>query len=146
MVAQPLYAEDLVVGSVYDLGSYEVSLAEILDFARRWDPQVFHVDQAAAAAGFFGGVIASGVHTVAIYQRLSVLGPYRDWAVIAGRRVITEFPAPVRPGVLTGSLTIEQVTPARPDRSLVTTSGGLTGPDGAPVLRSTVDAFVRRRP
>ena len=144
-MADLLCAEDLVAGSVHDLGSYDVGLEEILQFAAHWDPQVFHVDRAAAESGFFGGVIASGVHTVAIYQRLSVLGAYRHWAVIAGRRVTSEFPAPVRPGTLTGSLTIQQVTPTRTDRSLVTTRGALTGPDDEIVLLITVEAYVRRR-
>ena len=97
-MAEPLYAEDLVVGSVHGLGTYQVTLQEILDFAEKWDPQVFHVDRAAAEAGFFGEIIASGVHTVAIFQRLAVRGAYRHWSVIAGRRVSAEFPAPVRPG------------------------------------------------
>lgn len=143
---EPLYAEDLVVGSVHDLGTYRVTLREILDFAEQWDPQVFHVDQAAAEEGFFGEVIASGVHTVAIAQRLAVLGAYRHWSVIAGRRVSAEFPRPVRPGdTLAGSLTIERVAPSGPGRSLVVTRG-LLAAEGGTVLDTAVEAYVRRRP
>ncbi len=145
-MAEPLYAEDLVVGSVHDLGTYQVTLQEILDFAEQWDPQIFHVDVQAANAGFFGEIIASGVHTVAIAQRLAVRGAYRHWSVIAGRRVSAEFPKPVRPGdTVAGSLTVERVTPTGPGRSLVVTRGRLTT-DGETVLDTTVEAYVRRRP
>jgi acyl dehydratase len=140
------YADDLSAGDEFDLGSYQVSLAEILEFAEQWDPQFFHVDESAAADGFFGGVIASGVHTVAIFQRLAVLGAYRHWAVIAGRRVTAELPAPLTPGLtVTGTLWIDRVRITRPDRALVTTRGRLAGPDGVPVLHTTVEAYVRRR-
>jgi acyl dehydratase len=145
-VSELLYAEDLTVGAEVELGSYRVTLEEILEFAGRWDPQVFHVDEAAAGRGFFGGIIASGVHTVAIYQRLAVLGAYRYWAVIAGRRVTAELLAPVTPGMtVTGTLTIERVNSTRPDRALVTTRGRLRAPDGVTVFDSTVEAYLHRR-
>ena len=83
-----LYAEDLPVGSTVELGSHAVTLEEMLEFARQWDPQGFHTDPEVAAAGHFGEVIASGIHTLGIYQRLSVEGAVGRWAVIAGRRVV----------------------------------------------------------
>ncbi len=61
------YGEDLAVGTVYQLGTHTVSEAEQLDFAAQWDPQDFHTDADAAAAGPFGGLIASGIHTLSIY-------------------------------------------------------------------------------
>lgn len=141
-----LFAEDLTEGDEFDLGTYRVGLDEILGFARQWDPQVFHVDESAAAEGFFGEVIASGVHTIAIYQRLAVLGAYGRWAVIAGRRVTAELPAPVTPGLtVAGTLWIDRITTTRPDRSMVLTRGRLAGPEGVPVLQTTVEAYVRRR-
>ncbi|MGH7092585.1 MAG: MaoC/PaaZ C-terminal domain-containing protein, partial [Stellaceae bacterium] len=60
MSNKPLYFEDYPVGAVFEGGAIAVSEADILDFARRWDPQVMHVDKAAATAGQFGGLIASG--------------------------------------------------------------------------------------
>ena len=51
-----------------------MSHEEIVDFASRWDPQPFHVDDEWARDGVFGEVIASGVHSFAIFQRLAVLG------------------------------------------------------------------------
>ena len=83
---------------------------------------------------------------MAIFQRLSVLGAYRHWAVIAGRRVVAEFPAPVRSGLLTASLIIERVELTKPDRGLVVTRGRLVDERDVTVLETTVEALVRRRP
>jgi acyl dehydratase len=59
------------VGQVLEAGPYVVSEAEILDFARQWDPQWFHTDVAAAEQGPFQGLIASGWHSCGIAMRLA---------------------------------------------------------------------------
>ncbi len=64
------YFEDYEAGSVYEFGSIAVEEAEVLDFARRFDPQVFHSDPEAAKKTVFGGLIASGWHTAAMMMRL----------------------------------------------------------------------------
>jgi acyl dehydratase len=64
------YFEDYPVGAVYGGGPITVGEQEILDFARRYDPQPMHVDKAAAEAGQFGGLIASGWHTGALMMQL----------------------------------------------------------------------------
>ena len=142
-----LYAEDLVVGSAHGLGEYKVTEEEIVAFANRWDPQPFHTDPEFAANGFFGGLIASGLHTLGILQRLAVLGVYRDWAIIAGRRIRdVSLPAPVRPGsVLSGQIIIDEITPTAPDRCLMVKRGRLTSGQ-TPVLEATFEAYIRRRP
>lgn len=66
------YFEDYIVGSVYEFGSIIVQEEDILDFARRYDPQVFHVDPEKAKGSPFGGLIASGWHTAALTMRLLV--------------------------------------------------------------------------
>jgi len=143
--ARPLFAEDLPVAEVVDLGTYAVSVDDIVDFARQWDPQPFHVDVAAAADGYFGEVIAAGVHAVAIFQRLAVVGAYRHWAVVAGRQVQLSMPAPLRPvAPVRGELTVRDVVATHPDRSLVTVDGRLVQ-DGTNVLEARVDLYVRRR-
>ncbi|WP_313404541.1 MaoC/PaaZ C-terminal domain-containing protein [Aeromicrobium sp.] len=143
--SQPLFAEDLPVAEVVDLGTYVVSVDEIVDFALQWDPQPFHVDVAAASDGYFGEVIAAGVHAVAIFQRLAVIGAYRHWAVVAGRQVQLSMPAPLRPAVpVRGELAVREVVETHPDRSLVTVDGRLLQ-DGTDVLIARVDLYVRRR-
>ncbi|TVR05709.1 MAG: dehydratase, partial [Salinarimonadaceae bacterium] len=61
--------EDVVVGSTTDLGSYAFTEQNIVDFARRYDPQPFHLDREAAARTHFGGLCASGWHTAAAWMK-----------------------------------------------------------------------------
>src|SRR5271154_14254 len=64
------YFEDYPVGAVFIGGPISVSEQKILDFARRYDPQPMHIDKAAAEAGQFGGLIASGWHTGSLMMQL----------------------------------------------------------------------------
>ncbi|WP_267616282.1 MaoC/PaaZ C-terminal domain-containing protein [Gordonia bronchialis] len=143
-----VYADDLEVGRVYQLDSYTLTEDEIVEFAKTWDPQIFHVDKAAAEAGAYGGLIASGLHTLSIYQRLAVAGSFGEWNVIAGKRFSdVQFLRPVRPGdTLTGTLVIDAVDIDPRGRALVTTTAELVNDRGAAVLSVTVDAYVRTRP
>lgn len=146
---RPLYAEDLEcsVGRYIDLGHYTPTETEIVEFATRWDPQTFHVDSGAATAGFFGGLIASGIHTLAIFERLAVLGAYRYWAIIAGRRIsAVEFTAPVTAGLtLRGSVSIVRIDYTRPNRATVSKHGSLMA-GSTTVLTLEVESYVHRRP
>ncbi|HEX3415900.1 MAG TPA: MaoC/PaaZ C-terminal domain-containing protein [Stellaceae bacterium] len=65
------YFEDYIPGAAFEYGEIRVDEAEILEFARRFDPQDMHVDPEAAKCGRFGGLIASGWHTGAMMMRLS---------------------------------------------------------------------------
>lgn len=67
-----LYWEDLEVGSEIRYGGHVVTEAEIIEFGREFDPQPFHVDPEAAAAGPYGGLIASGWQTAALCMRMMV--------------------------------------------------------------------------
>ena len=84
------YAGDLAVGQRFELGSYTISEEEIVGFAKQYDPVPIHTDIEAAATGPFGGLIASGFNTLAIYQRLIVEAV---WTQVAG---IVRFASPVR--------------------------------------------------
>jgi acyl dehydratase len=64
------YFEDYEPGCVYEFGSIAVDQAEIIEFARRYDPQIFHTDPEAAKASMYGGLIASGWHTSSLMMRL----------------------------------------------------------------------------
>ena len=66
------YFEDYVPGSVHELGTISISEPEIIEFARRYDPQPFHVDAEAARHTQFGGLIASGWQTAGLMMRLAV--------------------------------------------------------------------------
>ncbi len=77
------FLEDFTVGEVFETASVGVNATEILTFAESFDPQPFHLDEAAARAGFFGGLVASGWHTGALTMRLFVeSGVMREIGVI----------------------------------------------------------------
>jgi acyl dehydratase len=113
--------EDYAPGLAFEYGSVTVSEDEIIAFARRFDPQPMHVDPEAAAAGRFGGLIASGWHTVAIATRIFVEHYLSHVASIASPGVDEiRWPAPVRPGdVLRLRTTIVEARRSRskPDRA-----------------------------
>ena len=142
------FAEDAVPGYTRSIGAYPVTEADAVDFATQWDPQTFHTDSVVADAGIFGGLIASGIHTLAIYQRLEVTSRTDDWQVIAGRDIEKlRFLRPVRPGdVLTGTSTIvdRQLEPDR-RRGLITFAGELTNQSEETVLTLTMSAYLHMR-
>jgi acyl dehydratase len=94
------YFEDVEAGETEVLGSHTLTQAEIIAFARRYDPQPFHIDPEAARATIFGGLIASGWHTCAIMMRLSVEAARRREAAITGSPGVDScrWLKPVRPG------------------------------------------------
>src|SRR5688572_1493494 len=64
------YFDDLVVGEILESGTHQVTLDELLTFARQYDPQYFHTDPQAAKDSIFGEVIASGIYSMALWRRL----------------------------------------------------------------------------
>lgn len=141
------YAEDLVVDEVIDLGEIVLTREDMSDFAAQWDPQPFHTADHDVSAHYFGGVVASGVHTLAAFQRLAVLGAYTSWAVMAGKALRdVRFLQPVQPDDrLQGALRVVSIQLTDAERALVTQHGRLTV-SGEPVFEMTVDAYVYRRP
>ena len=65
-----IYFEDVLIGQTHRFGRYEVTAEEIVEFARQFDPQPFHLDAEAAKQSMFGGLIASGWHTGAMFIRM----------------------------------------------------------------------------
>ena len=93
------YFEDIDVGAVHELkGRYEVTKAELTEFAERYDPQPFHTDEAAAEESIFGSLAASGWHTASMCMRLLVDG-FLDEASMGARGVEDlRWKQPVYPG------------------------------------------------
>ena len=145
------YFEDLVVGQESYFGSYEVTREEVIEFARKWDPQPFHLSDEAAAKTHFGRLAASGWHTCAMTM-----------AVIARRVVETEqaglgspgvdelrWLRPVYPGdTLHVHSRIVEVRPSRskPEIGSFRSATTVTNQDGAAVLSFTSIVLIRRRP
>ncbi|MGZ6142003.1 MAG: MaoC family dehydratase [Myxococcales bacterium] len=144
------YFEDFTEGQVVDLGEQRVGEAEILDFARKFDPQPFHVDPDAARASMYGGLIASGWHTGSIYMGLLVSGLLRDSSSL-GSAGIDELRwlKPVRPGdVLRARVTITSIKPSakHPGRGTVFTLGELFNQGGERVMFVRSSGMFARRP
>lgn len=93
------YFDDYLPGATYDCGSVSVDQAEIIFFAKAFDPQPFHVDPGAAASGPYGGLIASGWHTAALMMRLYADNFISSVAAIASPGLDElRWLKPVRPG------------------------------------------------
>jgi acyl dehydratase len=141
--------EELPVGEPRELGSRSVSESEIVEFARKWDPQPFHVDRAAARESMFGELVASGLHTMAITNRIVADGFYLDVAVLGGPGIENiRFTEPVRPGdTLTVTLEVvsKRVTESDASRGLVRMAQRTTNQDGTQVLSMEVLSLVARR-
>jgi len=142
------YFEDIPAGERRTLGSHEMTKEAIIEFAERFDPQPFHVDEAAAAHSKFGGLIASGLHTMAVCQRLVTDGFYSEIANVAGLGIDeTRFHEPVRPGDrLTTHIEISETRPLehRDDRGLVVVDQRLDDGGGTTVLTSSALTLVER--
>jgi acyl dehydratase len=141
--------EDFRVGDVVELGPITVSEEEIVEFASRYDPQPFHVDPAAAKESPFGGLIASGWHTTALFMGMFVRGVLLDSASLGSPGVEeVRWLAPVRPGdTLTGRSTVTDKQPSSTDprRGTIFTTNEVLNQDGTVVLRMKARGFFTRR-
>jgi acyl dehydratase len=140
--------EDVVIGSVETSSAFLLTADEIIGFASRYDPLPIHIDQAAAAAGPFGVLTASGAHMVAIRMRLIHDFAYGGGVIAAIGLDEVRFLAPLRAGQ-TCQVEIEflekRESAKRPDRGVVTIRQTLLA-DGAPVLSLKDIVLMRRRP
>ena len=145
------YADDYRVGETFDLGVHVVTAEEIVAFASRYDPQPYHPTEEAGAASFFGGLVASGWHTGAIWMGLYVR------ALLDGARVegspgleTLRWHAPVRPGDrLVGRCEVGEIVPSpfRKDLATIKKKGSLTREGEAkPVMTLVLLSRFLRRP
>lgn len=143
------YLEDYREGRVYRFGEESVDAEEIVEFARRYDPQSIHTDPEAAADGPFGGLIASGWQTAALMMRLFADNYLTAVASLASPGIDElRWVRPLRPGDrLTLICETTGVRPSRskPDRGVLTTDVTLINQDGDPVLTATALNMVARR-
>ena len=144
------YAEDYNAGDVFDLGTYDVTREEIIEFSRKYDPFPFHVDDLAAQETIFGGIISSGWLTALIWLRLmhkaflcheTTLGSPGHEEMI--------WPTPVRPGDrLNGRLEIKEsrVSRSKPDLGFVRYSATLSNQECEEVFVTTSTLIVKPHP
>jgi acyl dehydratase len=142
--------EDYPVGAVYVGGPVAVSEQDILDFARRFDPQPMHVDKASAEAGPFGGLIASGWHTGSLMMQMLArhFVPQPGNLPSPGLDEL-RWLRPVRAGdVLSLRVTVETARRSRskPDQGVVTSLVEVLNQHGDVVLSLKPVSLVRCRP
>ncbi len=117
------YFEDYEPGTVHEFGTITVEEADIIEFGRRFDPQVFHTDLQAAKQTIYGGLIASGWHTASLMMRLFV-DHYLSGIASLGSPGVDEmrWTKPVRPGdILSLRVTVSETKRSRskPDRGVL---------------------------
>ncbi len=140
VVAQRWF-EDYRAGSVHEIGSVRVDKDEVIEFARRYDPQVFHIDEEAARNTLFGGLIASGWHTAALMMRL-LADNFLPGNASLGAPAVDElrWRLPVRPGdVLSVRVTVLETRRSRskPDRGVMRTGVEVTNQRGEVAMSLT---------
>ena len=109
------YFEDVAVGDIMRFGRYEVTKEEIVEYARQFDPQPFHLDEEAGRQSMFGGLIASGWHTGAMFIRMVVehMTPVHATTGAMGFDDL-KWLKPVRPGdTLTGRTEVLETWPSK---------------------------------
>jgi acyl dehydratase len=148
-----IWFDDMMVGRVDRYGSKLVERAEVIDFARQFDPQPFHLDDAAAAANpVFGRLAASGWHTAAMAMRMTA----DHWAEIGGRTILggagienLMWLKPVYPGdTIRCELAVTETRASRskPDRGIVKSELTVFNQHDEPVMRQTSVVMMARRP
>lgn len=152
-----MWFEDIEIGARRDLGHHTFTEEEIIAFARKYDPQTFHIDPEAAKHSMFGGLIASGWHTAAIWMKLALRdrekansrgNPLQRSGVSPGFEDM-RWLKPVRPGMTLyySSETIEKVVlRSRPDLGLIKSRNEAHDDKGELVLSFIGKGFVQRKP
>lgn len=148
MTKRVLYLEDFLVGQRFVSAPHTMDAAQIIAFAREFDPQPFHLDPEAAAHSFFKGLVASGWHTGAISMRLVVDGDLQIAGGMIGSGGEVTWPRPVRPGdTLQVYSEVIAITPSRsrPERGMVAVRSETRNQRGEVVQIHTAHLVVPRR-
>ena len=144
------YAEDYKAGDVFELGTYELSQKEIIEFAQKYDPFPFHVDEQAAKNTVFKGIISSGWLTGLVWLRMmhdSFLCHETTLGSPGHEEML--WPKPVRPGDrLTGLLEIKEsrVSVSKPDLGFVRYTSTLKNQNQEEVFITSSTVIVKPRP
>ena len=144
-----LYLDDVKVGQTFTSESHVMDVWRIKEFAAEFDPQPFHIDEAAAEQSVFHGLAASGWHTAAVAMRLLTTSGPRFADGILGLGAEISWPRPTRPGdVLHMVSEIEEIRPSQsnPERGIVTIRSTMLNQNGETVYLLKAKLLVPRRP
>lgn len=140
-----VYLDDIKVGDTFESREYEVTAEEIKEYANKYDPQIFHLDEEKAKDTFFKGLAASGWHTVSITMRLLVETiKFSKGTIGAGAQL--DWPTPTRPGdFLKAKSIVKEIkrSKSKPSQAIVTLENEITNQDGEVrlILTTKVLAF-----
>ena len=144
-----IHFEDYELGQARTIGSYQVSKDEIVEFAERYDPQPFHVDEAAARESIFGGLTASSCHTFALMGLIHSRHAEKAALVANLGAESLKFPSPVRPDdtlTLSNECVDKRVSKSRPTIGIVTSRSMLLNQRNEVVMDMLTKYMVQRRP
>ena len=145
-----MFWEDFVPGVRERMGQVIVDREEVIDFARRYDPQPFHIDEEEAENSIYGGIIASGWHTCSMVMRLMCDSYLLNSSSLGSPGIEgVKWPRPVYPDdVLTAFRTVTETraSSSKPDRGIVKTFWETENQNGDLVMSMTgINFFLRRR-
>ena len=143
------YWEDFKVGEVEQIGGKRVDRDELIEFAKQFDPQPFHIDEAAAKHSMYGGLIASGWHTCAMVMRM-MCDAYLSQSASVGSPGIDNLKwlKPVRPGdtISARRTTLEtRASKSKPDIGIVNNLWEVFNQNGEMVMSMQGYGMFRRR-
>jgi acyl dehydratase len=146
-----IYLEDLEIGEETYFGSYDVTRDEVIEFAKKYDPQPFHLSDEAAAKTHFGRLSASGWHSCAMTMALIARHMVNSDQASLGSPGVDELRwlKPVYPGDtlhVYGKIVETRPSRSKPEIGSFRSAMKITNQDGVPVLTFTSIALVRRRP
>ncbi|HEU4705065.1 MAG TPA: MaoC family dehydratase [Sphingomicrobium sp.] len=145
------YFEDIAAGDETLFGHYDVTREEVLEFARRYDPQPFHLSDEAAAQTHFGRIAASGWHSCAMTMAVIARFVVEDEQAGLGSPGVDELRwlKPVYPGdrlEVRGTVVDKIPSRSKPDIGVIRTRTVVSNQDGVEVMRFTSIVLMQRRP
>lgn len=150
MMPRVKYFDDMVVGEEYGFpGVYDLTKEEIVRVASEWDPQPFHIDEEAAAASMFGGLVASSVHLFSIAVKLASTATEKRAAVSALGFDNVKVLKPARPGDTLryrSRIVAKRESKSRPQLGIVQSRGELFNQDGDVIFTLTSAALFAKSP
>ena len=145
-----IFFEDLEVGTVETYGAYEVTEAEVIEFAAKYDPQPFHIDHEAAKTSVFGALCASGWHTCSMMMRLMVDHMREQGLASMGSPGIDELRwlKPVFPGEtlsVTSEFINKSTSETRPNLGFAKTNFTVKNQNGEVKLTLIANSMIARK-
>ncbi|MGC6472993.1 MAG: MaoC/PaaZ C-terminal domain-containing protein [Parvibaculales bacterium] len=143
-----VYYDDLEIGKVHDCGLWELDPEEMKAFARQWDPQPFHTDEAAARDSIYGGLTAASMHILSLMSIAVFKGPSQP-VIIGALGAEYKIPNPMRAGEkvsITHCCTSKRLSKSRENAAIVVNNNVMSNQQGEIVLDFTCTVMIQAYP